>query len=487
MTTRFVRAALALSTAGVLTAALAGGVAGASPAGHAAGASDEPSTPVTTETPDGKLFSYIINTAKANPGHVRRAERAIAESGGVVVQSWPGIGVVVAHSDRAAFRTDMRRHGGKFIESMGPTRYGAVYEGTPEGIETPWTTPEPTPPTVEPGASKPDPLESEQWALKAIKADRAHKVTEGSRDVLVGVLDTGIDPGHPDLKANLDASKSVNCTDAGRPDRSASGWRNTVNGHGTHVAGTIAAARNGTGVVGVAPKVRVASVKVSGDENMIFPEYAVCGFMWAAQNGFDVTNNSYYVDPFTYWCADRPEQFASVRAVQKAVEYATKKGVVHAAAAGNQASDLTAKTTDDQPVRRTVNNGCRNIPAELEGVAAVSAVDSRGRLASFSNRGLGAIDVAAPGQDVMSSIPDGGYDAWGGTSMASPHVAGVLALMRSAHPHWSPARMLDALRNQAEDHACEPAEDGKGAVCEGPVEDNSYYGEGVVDALAAVR
>ncbi|MEU9856073.1 S8 family serine peptidase [Streptomyces sp. NPDC047974] len=478
---------LALATAGMLTAVLAGGVAGAAPSPRSTPVSDGPSTPVTFETPDGELFSYVINTTRANPGHVQQVERAVVKSGGVVVQSWPEIGVVVAHSDRAAFRVDVKRRGGRFVESMGPTRYGTVYEGTPEGIETPWSTPEPVPPAAQPGVSKPDPRESEQWALKAIKADQAHRITEGSRDVLVGVLDTGIDPGHPDLKSNLDPSKSVNCADAGRPDRSATDWHSTVNGHGTHVAGIIAAERNGRGVVGVAPKVRVASVKVTGDENMIYPEYAVCGFMWAARNGFDVTNSSYYVDPFTFWCTDQPEQAASVSAVRKAVEYATRKGVVHAAAAGNGTTDLTAKTTDTYPVQRKINNDCLHLPGELDGVATVSAVNSKGQLASFSSRGLGAIDVAAPGRDVMSTIPGGGYDAWAGTSMASPHVAGVLALMKSAHPHRTPAQMLEALRDQAEDHSCEPAEGDKGPACQGPAENNSHYGEGVVDALDAVR
>ena len=136
-------------------------------------------------------------------------------------------------------------------------------------------------PTEETPATSVDPREAEQWDMQMIKADQAHKITDGSRNVLVGVLDSGIDPDHPDLAANIDVANSVNCTDAGRPDLSATGWYPTTSDHGTHVAGTIAAARNGVGIVGVAPNVRMASVKVVNDDGFIYPEYAVCGFVWA--------------------------------------------------------------------------------------------------------------------------------------------------------------------------------------------------------------
>ena len=489
----------------VATALLTGlGNATAAPA-------DEPtSTPVPIATPDGVVSSYLLNARQANPGQTRLLERAVGDAGGVVVQSWPQIGVVVAHAQVSTFRDDVRAAAGNALESVGATRTVPVSEGTPEGVQAPWG----------PGASgyqkdakkdfngdlggeettatTTDPREAEQWDMQMIKADQAHKITDGSRNVLVGVLDSGIDPDHPDLAPNIDVADSVNCSDAGRPDTSATGWYPTTSDHGTHVAGTIAAARNGVGIVGVAPNVRMASVKVVNDGGFIYPEYAVCGFIWAGMHHMDVTNNSYYVDPFMYYCEDQSDQYAAKEAVRRAVAWSTDRGVVHAAAAGNAATDLSNNTTDTTSpddgtaVNRTINSGCHDIPTELPGVVTVSSMQRfptgtmNSRLSSFSNRGLGVIDVAAPGSTILSTIVAGnGYGTKSGTSMASPHVAGVLALMKSVHPTWTPAQMLAKLRSQADDKPCDTTPAG-GPACVGTPADNSYFGEGVVDALDAV-
>ncbi|MEO7236817.1 MAG: S8 family serine peptidase, partial [Lapillicoccus sp.] len=400
---------------------------------------------------------------------------------------------------------------------VGASRTVGVSEGTPEGAGAAWSR---GASSYKQGAKKPangdvseqptpggaaDPREAEQWDMQMIKAPQAHAITDGSRNVLVGVLDSGIDPTHPDLQANIDVADSVNCTDAGRPDLSPTGWYDSKapgGYHGTHVAGTIAAARNGIGIVGVAPNVRLASVKVVNDDGFIYPEYAVCGFVWAGLKHMDVTNNSYYVDPFEFYCEDQPDQLAAKEAVRRAVAWSTKQGVVHAAAAGNSAHDLADKSSfkdtgspdDGTPVVRTLNSGCNDIPAELDGVVTVSSVQRfpagtlQYRLSSFSNRGLGVIDVAAPGSNILSTFPrtsaPSGYASISGTSMASPHVAGVLALMKSAHPSWAPAQMVEKLRMQADDHACSAATGGP--VCVGPDSNNSYFGEGLVDALEAV-
>ncbi|MEV5003356.1 S8 family peptidase [Nocardioides sp. LML1-1-1.1] len=506
--TRRLRAATLTVSAGLALAGLT--VSGTGATAAPGGGAEPVSTPVPISTPDGVVSAYLLNAKHANPGQTRLVEKAVAKAGGVVVQTWPQIGVVVAHSDRADFRADVRRAAGRALESVGATRSVPVTEGTPAGVRSPWgpgkgqlsvteaDRRDDTTGAEATTAVTPDPRESEQWDLAMIKADKAHEITDGSRRVVVGVLDSGIDADHPDLAANIDVRDSVNCSDAGRPDRSATGWQPTTSDHGTHVAGTIGAARNGTGIVGVAPNVRMASVKVVNDDGFIYPEYAVCGFVWAGEHGFDVTNNSYYVDPFQFYCEDQPDQYAAKEAVRRAVAWSTKKGVVHAAAAGNSSYDLANKTTDTTSpddgttVDRTINNGCQDIPTELPGVVTVSSLERfpattlDNRLSGFSNRGLGVIDVAAPGSRILSTIvTDNGYGLKSGTSMASPHVAGVLALMKSAHPWWTPAQMVAKLRAQADDHACGTTT--AGAPCVGTDANNSYYGEGVVDALDAVR
>ena len=498
------RGTIAVAAAALATAAVCGGQTAS------ASTTAEPvSTPVTINTPDGLLMSYIVNARLATPGQTRVVEMAVKAAGGVVVQSWPQIGVVVAHSKVSTFRADVVAEGGRAVESVGASRSVAVSEGTPEAAGASWgrgasgwmkgatkdwngdVEAEPTP------AGATDPREAEQWDMTMIKADQAHTITDGSRNVLVGVLDSGIDADHPDLVANLDVANSVNCSDAGRP--ASTGWAPTTSDHGTHVAGTIAAARNGVGIVGVAPNVRMASVKVVNDAGFIYPEYAVCGFVEAGLKHMDVTNNSYYVDPFEFYCEDQPDQYAAKEAVRRAVTWSTKQGVVHAAAAGNSARDLADKSSfkdtgspdDGVAVTRTLNSGCEDIPTELDGVVTVSSMQRfpagtlQSRLSSFSNRGLGVIDVAAPGSTILSTIVNNnGYGTKSGTSMASPHVAGVLALMKSVHPTWTPAQMIEKLRAQADDKACGTATGGP--VCVGPVEDNSFFGEGVVDALDAV-
>ena len=168
---------------------------------------------------------------------------------------------------------------------------------------------------------------------------------------------------------------------------------------------------------------------------------------------------------------------------------------MHAAAAGNSAYDLANKTDRREqprrpatPVQRTINSGCQDIPTELPGVVTVSSMQRFPRarakpLSSFSNRGLGVIDVAAPGSTILSTIvDDNGYGTKSGTSMASPHVAGVLALIKSGHPDATPAQLLGLLRAQADDHQCPVS-----PRCTGTTADNSYYGEGIADALEAVQ
>ncbi len=344
---------------------------------------------------------------------------------------------------------------------------------------------------------------AEQWDMAMTGAARANAVEPGSRDLVVGILDSGIDPAHPDLVHALDRSRSAGCLN-GAPDRSPQAWVPTTSTHGTHVAGTIAAADDGRGVTGVAPGVRIASVKVVDDEGYIYPENAVCGFMWAARQGIEITNNSYFVDPWLLTCADRPGQRVAHEAVRRAVAHATGSGVLSVAATGNEALDLADPMTDRRspgnvahPAPRTVDDECDVLPAELPGVTTVSAVGAKSMRADYSSYGAAVVDVAAPGGEksqptvasssgcVLSTIP-GGYGYACGTSMASPHAAGVAALLASRHPDSGPAELAELLASQAGPLPCPAAGVAAPAAgCDGDAA-GSFYGHGLVDALAAV-
>jgi subtilisin family serine protease len=256
------------------------------------------------------------------------------------------------------------------------------------------------------------------------------------------------------------------------------------------VAGTIAAAKNGKGMIGVAPKVRIAAVRVAEDPSgLFFPENTVCAFVFAGDHHFKVTNNSYYTDPWLFNCPSDPDQKAILTGVRRAADYADHHGVLTVAAAGNEDYDLAHKTTDPSspddstPADRPVTNSCLSLPTELPGVVRVAALNSSNGKSSYSNYGTGLIDVAAPGDSVYSTLPGGGYGQMSGTSMATPHVVGVAALLASVHPSATPDQLRGYLAQQADDLAC-PADDDR---CTGSKQDNSFFGEGRVDAAQAVK
>lgn len=348
---------------------------------------------------------------------------------------------------------------------------------------------------------------NEQWDMRMIGAPAAHQFSTGSRDVVVGILDSGVDPNHPALRDALDPKLSTGCL-SGRPDSTERAWTPTGSPHGTHVAGTVAAAGSTDEPTGVAPGVRIASVKVVDDEGYIYPEAAMCGLLWAADHKFTITNNSYFVDPWKFTCPDVPGQRVVYTAIKRAVDYATDQGVLTVAAAGNSGIDLSAPGTDlsspdnvptGKRTVRTLGPGCTVLPAGLRGVVTVSAVDQNQAKAGYSGYGLGLIDVAAPGGDadrgqndcVLSTIP-GGYGRECGTSMAAPHAAGVAALLASTHPRSTPAQLKKLLDAQAQPLPCpanyDPEETGaQDGYCTGYSAYNAFYGHGLVNALAAVQ
>ncbi|MFE7805422.1 S8 family serine peptidase [Streptomyces sp. NPDC057430] len=415
--------------------------------------------------------AYLVITA---PGDTTAVRTAVANNGGTVFASYDAIGVVVAHSTSTGFAPAMRAVSG--VQQVGATRTSDV----PADAYNPALPSNPSQST----APSTEPVRSD---MTQIKADQAWAVTTGSPTVKVGILDTGVDDQHQDLAPNFNAADSVSCA-YGKADTRAGAWRD-IDTHGTHVAGTVAAAKNGKGAIGVAPGVKISSVRIAEPgSTLFFAENTICGLVWAGDHGFKVTNNSYYTDPWQFNCPDNVDQAAILEGVNRAQKYAEGKGSLQVAAAGNANYDLANKTTDTSspndstPVTRTITNDCLDIPAELPGVVTVAANGTSGSSkASFSNFGRNVIEVSAPGESVYSTVPGGKYASLSGTSMASPHVAGVAALLASANPGDTPADIRTKLGVQATDLAC-PSD----SRCTGTTAVNSFFGEGRVDALKAV-
>ncbi len=256
------------------------------------------------------------------------------------------------------------------------------------------------------------------WGLDRINAPEVWAQGYTGQDVIVAVIDTGVDYTHPDLDDNIwtnpgEIYDGIDNDGNGFVD-DVLGWdfvnwdNNPMDdtGHGTHVAGTIAAENNGFGITGVAYNAKIMSIKVLGSNGGTYNDVAA-GIFYAVNNGARVINLSL------------GGAFSS-RIVTAAVRYATENGVVVVMASGNE-----GRSQPSFPANLASNWGI-----------AVGAVDSSNRLARFSNRaGVNPLDfVIAPGVRIWSTTPNATYSAYSGTSMATPHVAGVAALMLSANP-----------------------------------------------------
>ncbi|MGW1213361.1 S8 family serine peptidase [Streptomyces sp. NPDC002499] len=500
------RLALAVPVALSLTASL-----GFLPAAAQAAPYTEP----TAQAASADSFAYLVNT-RTDRHTIKSVEKAIAKAGGSVVVTYDKIGVIVAHSANPDFATLIRKVRG--VQSAGASRTSPVTAaGTTDEGAVQYLSKAQAAKAAKGSAAGEEPLEADQWDLEAIGADKAAKINPGSKKVTVAVIDTGVDDTHPDIAPNFSASQSANCV-SGKPDTTYGAWRpvDADHYHGTHVAGEIAAARNGIGVAGVAPGVKVASITVAQPDvnSLFFPESVVCAFVFAADHGVEVTNNSYYVDPWLYNCMDDPDQRAIVDSVNRAQLYAQHKGTLNVASAGNSNDDLDSDALvddsspdDSTPVTRTVDpHECFDVPTQLPGVVTVSATGVKGTKSYYSSYGKGVVDVAAPGGDkyqipdtpsangrILSTLPNNQYGFLQGTSMASPHVAAVAALLKSTHPHASPAQLQALLKAQANNPGCptEPYDgDGDGivdATCVGGKRVNGFFGAGIVNALRAVK
>jgi subtilisin family serine protease len=259
------------------------------------------------------------------------------------------------------------------------------------------------------------------WGVNRVNAASAWSVTKGE-GVKVAVIDTGIDCGHPDLKPNC--AGGYNALDSSKP-------AHDDNAHGTHVAGTIAGVLDGRGVAGVAPKARLYAVKVLDADGAGGLTSIIKGLIWAGKNKMDVANMSLGAPMGTIF-------------MRAALKYAQMNGVAVFAAAGN-------------------DGGSVNYPAAYPEAIAVSALSPNEGIAEFSSRGK-QVEFIAPGVEVKSTVPGGGYESYAGTSMATPHMAGLgaLAVARGA-------RGVDAVRAALKRAATpvaglSPSEQGAGVV-----------------------
>ncbi|EHY90945.1 S8 family peptidase [Saccharomonospora azurea] len=431
-------------------------------------------------TPAGPTERYLV----VLPPRTSEADAAaeVHDACGELGTYHPEISVGVAHSSDHRFSTRLGSH--RTFRSAQPDSGAELATSKVSGSTA-------STPSTDLAEGRSTDLSGRQWNLRAVRAEQAHARQRGSADVVVGVLDSGIDPTHPDLRHAVAADRSVGCL-SGTPDTAPESWQATTSPHGTHVAGLLAAADDGRGVTGIAPGVRVASVRVVDDHGRVSPEAAVCGLMWAAEHRFPVVNGSFLVSPWSAACARGPGREVVRDALRRALHHAHERGTLTVVAASNKAARLTPSHTLSAPASSPA--ACEALPAGLRDAVSVSASDRKGRKAGYSAYGLGVIDLTAPGGDhgdcLLSTVP-GGYGTLCGTSMAAPHVAGVAALVASEHPRATPQRLRAALTSTATAVPCPGDYDltGNGiqdAFCEGYTGYNGFYGHGRVDAPGAL-
>ncbi|MEK3683369.1 S8 family peptidase [Paenibacillus sp. FSL R10-2736] len=272
-----------------------------------------------------------------------------------------------------------------------------------------------------------------QWNLPAIETELGWNLSKGSKEVVVAVVDTGVQADHPDLQGQLLAGYNA-ITNGGAPDDDV--------GHGTHVSGIIGALTNNEeGVAGISWYNKILPVKAL-DNSGAGTTYSVAeGIIWAADHGAKVINLSL-------------GNYADSQFLHDAIKYAYDRDVVIVSASGND------------------NTERPGYPAAYEEVIAVAATNSTGERASFSNYG-DYIDVAAPGESIASTYPDNQYAALSGTSMASPHVAALAGLVRSLNPELSNKEVTELLTSNAVDL--------------GDAGHDKYYGWGQVDIYKTLQ
>ncbi|MBA3364802.1 MAG: S8 family serine peptidase [Actinobacteria bacterium] len=439
--------------------------------------------PLSTAGAGGEATRYLVvlsgtatDSGFALSGTRDAALALVASSGGTVVSDLSRqTGVLIVDSPNPLFDEVVRSS--PLVSEAGEDYRWKAYAsnaelasataaGPPDG-KCP-SPPDPTDADCQQPPAVQDPFEAAQWDMQQICVIRtteyqycgtgAHSVQKGKADVEVGILDSGFDGRHPDLSPNADCARGRNSVNAmvGLPGEEQPGYGTPGNPgvgtpdpctdnqfHGTHVAGTVAADDNGVGMVGVAPGVTIIPVKVCDATGYCYASAAVDGITYSGDMKFEVINMSFFVDDNEFQqstefkCSSDPVQRTFRHAVERAIVYARSQGVTPVAALGNSDQDLAHPVDDSgQPI----SNECEVVPAETQGVIGTMSLGRLSEKARYSNYGSGMTDIAAPGgngttgdcrRTILSTLPGGLYGCIQGTSMASPHAAGVAALIVS--------------------------------------------------------
>ncbi len=315
-----------------------------------------------------------------------------------------------------------------YVSHFGRGRRSDPVPAPPPPPSTPVSKPGPiTPPDTYPS----QPAEQLEYSRAVLNMSSAWSITEGSSAVTVAVIDSGVDYFHPDLRDNIAVNTAEKSgTEGVDDDRNGFvddtyGWDfyhdrpngYDDNGHGTHCAGIIAAGKNGIGIRGVAPGVRILPVKFLGPDGSGDTVDAINAIDYAVARGARVLSNSWGGGGYS-------------KLLDDAVQRAINKGVIFVAAAGNNAAN---------------NDGSPTYPADYAGVISVGSSDSMDQKSSFSNYGKSSVDIFAPGTAILSTYPNGQYRVLSGTSMATPQVSGAIALALSLNSSLSRNQIVQDL------------------------------------------
>ncbi len=438
-----VRAVIGTTALATAIAGAAFGITGQASARQAAAA---PAAAAAATAAAASTSSYVVMFAQGTDGAA--AVKAARAAGGTVVKVDRKLGYAVVQAKDTAFAAKV----GAAKGVLGAARDRVIgrapdarMRAQRDAVEAPAAGQALAGAADAPAAGKAEPLANRQWDMRQIGAtvQGSYAVNGGDKRVLVGVIDTGVDGKHPDIAPNFDRARSANfvvdnplidgptcehpsCVDPVDQDD---------DGHGTHVASTIASPLNGLGIGGVAPKVTIVNIRAGQDSGYFFLLPTVQALTYAGDIGVDVVNMSYYVDPWLFNClanpadspAERTEQRVVRELTQRAVNYAIRRGVTPISSMGNGATDLGRPTTDtsspDFPPgtarTRTVDNSCITVPTETRGVVAVSSTGPSKRKAYYSDYGVEQTEVAAPGGDVYDT-PDNTRDIRAGILAAYP-------------------------------------------------------------------